>query len=225
MTDQPIPSLRGLIADALTHCPDTSTWDAMAGAALDAILGPIPAGTDTATWTAVRAIQLMNEAGQQRVAAQAVIERVRALHQRDGDHCAVCTEDFGRLQAEWPCPTIRALDEPTPEATEATVGGESPGEPWTQLEARAFNAVQPALREAGQWLPLSARRKVARAILAELGPELAAVERVRALETLPLDGLNDLGRAQANGWNAALHAVRGAPTPPADALSDTAKEA
>ncbi|WP_406227414.1 hypothetical protein [Streptomyces anthocyanicus] len=44
--------------------------------------------------------------------------------------------------------------------------------PWTQLEARAFNAVLPALREAGEWLPLSARRKVAQAVLAELQPEL-----------------------------------------------------
>lgn len=46
--------------------------------ALEALLGPIPDGTDTTTWTAVRAIQLMNEAGQQRDAAEAVIARVRA---------------------------------------------------------------------------------------------------------------------------------------------------
>lgn len=45
-------------------------------------------------------------------------------------------------------------------------------QPWTQLEARAFNAVLPALREAGEWLPLTARRKVARAVLAELQSEL-----------------------------------------------------
>lgn len=42
----------------------------------------------------------------------------------------------------------------------------SGGSGWTQLEARAFNAVLPALREAGEWLPLSARRAVARAVLA-----------------------------------------------------------
>jgi hypothetical protein len=45
---------------------------------------------------------------------QAAIDRVRALHYKDGAHCAVCTEDFGRLNADWPCPTIRALDEPAP---------------------------------------------------------------------------------------------------------------
>lgn len=47
--------------------------------------------------------------------------------------------------------------------------------PWTPYEARAFNAVLPALREAGEWLPLTARRAVARAVLAELRPELDAL--------------------------------------------------
>jgi septal ring factor EnvC (AmiA/AmiB activator) len=44
--------------------------------------------------------------------AEAAVARVRALHHQDGAHCAVCTEDFGRLNADWPCPTIRALDAP-----------------------------------------------------------------------------------------------------------------
>ncbi len=49
--------------------------------------------------------------------AEAAIARVRDLHyQQDGAYCAICTEDFGRLQADWPCPTIAALDEPTPVA-------------------------------------------------------------------------------------------------------------
>ncbi|MFE9921594.1 hypothetical protein ACFYQA_08425 [Streptomyces sp. NPDC005774] len=39
------------------------------------------------------------------------LDRVRALHQQDGDHCTTCTEDFGRLSAPWPCPTARALDD------------------------------------------------------------------------------------------------------------------
>ena len=52
--------------------------------------------------------------------------------------------------------------------------------PWTQMEARAFNAVLPALREAGEWLPLTARRAVARAVLAELQPELGRLDRYRA---------------------------------------------
>lgn len=45
---------------------------------------------------------------------------------------------------------------------------------WTPVTARAFNAVLPALRTAGEWLPLSARRAVADAVLAELKPELDA---------------------------------------------------
>jgi hypothetical protein len=36
----------------------------------------------------------------------------------------------------------------------------------------------------------------------------ASLERAQALQPLPLDGLNDLARAQANGWNAALDAVQ-----------------
>jgi hypothetical protein len=40
-----------------------------ADAVLAVLFGPIPADTDIATWTAIRAIQLMNEAGQQRDAS------------------------------------------------------------------------------------------------------------------------------------------------------------
>ena len=76
--------LRGIIADALraswdASAPNTHRDEAIrrdADAVLTALLGPIPTGFDTASWTAVRAIQFMNEAGQQRDAAQA---RVRAL--------------------------------------------------------------------------------------------------------------------------------------------------
>ncbi|MEU7416731.1 hypothetical protein [Streptomyces antibioticus] len=46
---------------------------------------------------------------------------------------------------------------------------------WTQIEARAFNAVLPALRAAGEWLPLTARRAVANAVLTELKRELDAL--------------------------------------------------
>ncbi|GHC39984.1 hypothetical protein GCM10010348_79130 [Streptomyces anthocyanicus] len=52
----------------------------------------------------------------------------------------------------------------------------------------------------------------------------AKLERVRVIEPKSLGGLNDLGRAQANGWNAALAAVREVLAPPADTLPDT-KEA
>ncbi|CAM5392029.1 hypothetical protein STENM36S_05041 [Streptomyces tendae] len=52
-------------------------------------------------------------------------------------------------------------------------------------------------------------------LAAECADFEARFERVRALEPKPLDGLNDLGRAQANGWNAALAAVREVLKPPA----------
>lgn len=48
----------------------------------------------------------------------------------------------------------------------------SGGAGWTQLEVRAFNAVLPALRAAGEWLPLSARRAVANAVLAAVREHL-----------------------------------------------------
>lgn len=50
-----------------------------ADAVLAALFGSVPEGFDTAAWTAMRAIQIMNEAGQERDAAQA---RVRALEGR-----------------------------------------------------------------------------------------------------------------------------------------------
>lgn len=65
-----------------------------------------------------------------------------------------------------------------------------PSKPWSQLEARAFNAVQPALNEAGAWLPLSVRRKVARAVLAEIlgpldsGTDTATWTAIRAIQLM-----------------------------------------
>lgn len=57
----------------------------------------------------------------------------------------------------------------------------------------------------------SAYRETVRAETAE-----AALERVRAIPDRPLDpDGNALGRAQDNGWNAALHRVRGALDRPA----------
>lgn len=76
------------------------------------------------------------------------------------------------------------------ETAEATEPAEAASAPWTQLEARAFNAVQPALREAGEWLPLSARRKVAQAVLAEIlgtveaGTDTATWTAVRAIQLM-----------------------------------------
>ncbi|MCM8555378.1 hypothetical protein [Streptomyces sp. STCH 565 A] len=42
--------------------------------------------------------------------AEAAIARARAVHHQDGANCMACTEDFGRLYASWPCPTIRAIN-------------------------------------------------------------------------------------------------------------------
>lgn len=53
---------------------------------------------------------------QDAVDAHAAVARVRALHHENGygncDHCidAAPDEDFGWYAAEYPCPTIRALD-------------------------------------------------------------------------------------------------------------------
>lgn len=49
-----------------------------ADAVLAALLGPVPAGVDTASWTAVRAIQLMNQAGAERDVAQARVPALEA---------------------------------------------------------------------------------------------------------------------------------------------------
>jgi hypothetical protein len=92
-------------------------------------------------------------------------------------------------EAYWRRPKSGPREAPSgPESVQEPSGGElagrdrdsgaeaaSGGSGWTQLEARAFNAVGPAVRDAGQWLSLSARRAVANAVLAELEPELDAL--------------------------------------------------
>ncbi|MDH6224324.1 hypothetical protein [Streptomyces sp. MJP52] len=78
------------------------------------------------------------------------------------------------------------------------------------LEARAFNAVQPALHKAGQWLPMSARRAVANAVLAELAPELDALDRVRAIGPYQKPVRGDRSRGMQMGWDAAVKAVHAA---------------
>lgn len=98
---------------------------------------------------------------------------------------------------------------------------EQPTQPWTQLEARAFNAVLPALREAGEWLPLTARRKVARAVLAEIlepvdaGTDTATWTAVRAIQLM-----NEAGQ-QRDEALAAVARVRGL----ADRLEEFAENA
>jgi hypothetical protein len=57
--------------------------------------------------------QLVDEAQrahEANAAWKADVDRVRALHYKQGAYCAICTEDFGRLSAPYPCPTIQALD-------------------------------------------------------------------------------------------------------------------
>ncbi|MEF9521329.1 hypothetical protein [Streptomyces sp. RB13] len=107
-----------------------------------------------------------------------------------------------------------------PEATEAT-DVPAPVEPWTRLEARAFNAVQPALNEAGAWLPMSVRRKVARAVLAEIlepveaGTDAATWTAVRAIQLM-----NEAGQ-QRDEARAAIARVCGL----ADRLDEFAENA
>lgn len=74
---------------------------------------------------------------------------------------------------------------------------------WTQLEARAFNAVLPALRQAGEWLPLSARRAVANAVLAELKPDMDALNN-RAVGTW---GMLKLMEQERDDWGDRHHAI------------------
>ena len=91
-----------------------------------------------------------------------------------------------------------------PTATKATEPA-----PWSQLEAHAFNAVQPALRESGEWLRLSSRRTVARAILAAVQPHLAghyqhAVDASIAAEQRAVQAETKLRRYR--DWLATQHA-------------------
>ncbi|WP_030344823.1 hypothetical protein [Streptomyces sp. NRRL S-1022] len=48
---------------------------------------------------------------------QGAIARVRALHVNSYGLCDECTGSHG---VPWPCPTIQALDQPTPAATQPT---------------------------------------------------------------------------------------------------------
>jgi hypothetical protein len=62
--------------------------------------------------------------------AEAAVERVRALHvARPNGTCAARCYSTGMAPEPWPCPTIRALDEPSPAATEATEPGRCCGKP------------------------------------------------------------------------------------------------
>jgi len=71
---------------------------------LAALFGPVPAGTDIATWTAIRAIQLMNEAGQQRDAALAVlpapVDRAATLREAEAPPalCVECSHAYAAHQ-------------------------------------------------------------------------------------------------------------------------------
>lgn len=53
--------------------------------------------------------------------SEAAIARVRALHQpRPNGTCAARCYNAGIAPEPWPCPTIRALDQPAPAATQTT---------------------------------------------------------------------------------------------------------
>lgn len=87
----------------------------------------------------------------------------------NAEDCPLC--DTRTLPYPWICPG-HPDTETNRQRVQAAHEGPQPA-PWSQLEAHAFNAVQPALREAGRWLPMSARRAVARAVLAAVQPHLA----------------------------------------------------
>ncbi|MFF3620024.1 hypothetical protein [Streptomyces sp. NPDC002467] len=53
----------------------------------------------------------------------------------------------------------------------------TPDQPEARRRALAFNAVGPAINQAGYWLPLSARRAVADAVLDAVAGELDADQR------------------------------------------------
>ncbi|MFD5221416.1 hypothetical protein ACFWMH_27625 [Streptomyces tendae] len=93
----------------------------------------------------------------------------------NAEDCALCTDPNPNYP--WICPGHERTAANERIVAEVTRPAEQPTQPWTQLEARAFNAVLPALREAGEWLPMSVRRKVARAVLAEIKPELDDLDR------------------------------------------------
>ncbi len=102
------------------HTADTITDDA-----LDALYEQLDAAEESEAQQQLATAREAFAAATTRAArAEAALDRVRALHPQEGDYCAICTTDYGRLSALWPCPTIRALDgeQPAsaPAATEAT---------------------------------------------------------------------------------------------------------
>jgi hypothetical protein len=123
--------LRKLIAQALSEArrpglggmTEADAVAYMADAVLSVLFGPIPAGTDIATWTAIRAIQLMNEAGRERDAAltQAAktIAADAALRETEGEYALaeyglelarlIRPRELRRLAAETPGPETQAV--------------------------------------------------------------------------------------------------------------------
>ncbi|MFC8832327.1 hypothetical protein ACFT8V_03895 [Streptomyces griseoincarnatus] len=102
------------------HTADTITDDA-----LDALYEQLEAAEESEAQQQLATAREAFAAATTRAArAEAALDRVRALHPQEGDYCAICTTDYGRLSAPWPCPTIRALDgeqpAPAPAATDAT---------------------------------------------------------------------------------------------------------
>jgi hypothetical protein len=86
-------------------------------AVLAVLFGPIPAGTDTATWTAIRAIQLMNEAGRRRDVAQAApVDRSAVLREAADELWALANRLTERGQGVlWAAERLRRLADEAPE--------------------------------------------------------------------------------------------------------------
>lgn len=111
-------------------------------------------------------------------------DRDRGAQAASGGSGAACIHPEG-YDGECPCPSACAC---------CRVEAATPSSGWTPLSARAFNAVQPALRTAGEWLPLSARRAVADAVLAVVQPEL---QQLAALRTVARGYCPHCGRGDA----------------------------
>lgn len=83
--------------------------------------------------------------------------------------------------------------------------------PDERRRALAFNAVGPAVNDAGYWLPLSARRAVADAVLAAVADEFEASRRRAVTFQARLDAGRDWARRNltAEQQQGLLEALRG----------------
>jgi hypothetical protein len=130
-----------------------------ADAVLAVLFGPIPAGTDVATWTAIRAIQLMNEAGRERdearaavlpapdnratVRAQAFHEAAEAITGHAADHFPEAFDEYADQLAD----VVRGL---AGEAQQAPAPASEPTEARPPQHTWRVETLDPL---ANEWMP------------------------------------------------------------------------